>query len=104
MSMAISGDLERLGAEKVASGHYSSPDEVVREALSLLDERDGAGTGDLEELRAMIRVGDEPAERGELVDGPTAFEAIRRKIRSRIESAHEPCSADQGGRARPRRY
>ncbi len=86
MSIALSGDLERQVAEKVASGHYSSPDEVVREALWLLEERDRAGTGTIEELRAMIRIGDDQAERGELVDGPSAIKAILEGIRSRAES------------------
>ena len=40
MKISLSPDLERLIAEKVISGQYHSADEVVREGLSLLQERE----------------------------------------------------------------
>lgn len=40
MKISLSPDLERLIAEKVSSGRYSSADEVVREGLELLQERE----------------------------------------------------------------
>lgn len=40
MKISLSPDLERLIAEKVNSGRYHSADEVVREGLELLDERE----------------------------------------------------------------
>ena len=40
MKISLSPDLERLIAEKVGSGRYHSADEVVREGLELLDERE----------------------------------------------------------------
>ena len=42
MRISLSPDLERLIAEKVSSGRYCSADEVVREGLELLDERENA--------------------------------------------------------------
>ena len=40
MKISLSPDLERLIAEKVSSGRYRSADEVVREGLALLQERE----------------------------------------------------------------
>ena len=40
MKISLSLDLERLIAEKVSSGRYRSADEVVREGLALLQERE----------------------------------------------------------------
>ncbi len=40
MKISLSPDVERLIAEKVNSGRYHSADEVVREGLELLEERE----------------------------------------------------------------
>jgi Arc/MetJ-type ribon-helix-helix transcriptional regulator len=42
MEVRLSEDLERLVQEKVASGRYRSPNEVISQALLVLDERDQA--------------------------------------------------------------
>jgi antitoxin ParD1/3/4 len=40
MNITLSPDLERLIAEKISSGRYQSADEVVREGLELLQQRE----------------------------------------------------------------
>ena len=40
MKISLSPDIERLIAEKISSGLYHSADEVVREGLELLQERE----------------------------------------------------------------
>ena len=40
MKISLSPDVERLIADRVRSGRYSSADEVVREGLSLLQKRE----------------------------------------------------------------
>jgi len=40
MKISLSPDVERLIAERVSSGRYHSADEVVREGLELLQERE----------------------------------------------------------------
>ena len=54
MKISLSPDLERLIAEKISSGRYHSADEVVREGLELLQQRESEtrrvssnGTADL---------------------------------------------------------
>jgi antitoxin ParD1/3/4 len=42
MKISLSADVERLIAERVSSGRYHSADEVVRESLELLREREKA--------------------------------------------------------------
>src|SRR5271157_3911874 len=43
MKLSLSPDTERLIEEKISSGRYQSADEVVRESLKLLDERENGG-------------------------------------------------------------
>ena len=40
MKISLSPEVERLIAEKISSGRYHSADEVVREGLELLQERE----------------------------------------------------------------
>jgi len=44
MKLSLSPETERLIEEKVSSGRYQSADEVVREGLKRLDERDNGGS------------------------------------------------------------
>jgi putative addiction module CopG family antidote len=46
MKIILSPEVERLIAERVGSGRYTSADEVVREGLDLLKQRDEHGNGD----------------------------------------------------------
>jgi len=73
MKISLSPDLERLIAEKVSSGRYRSADEVVREGLELLQERENEthrppsnGTANLAESFANIAT-DVPCEDWESV-------------------------------------
>ncbi len=75
MSITLPPQLEKLIQEKIKSGAYHSPDEVILESLRLLDERDRK----LAALRADIQVGIDQAERGEVVDGDTVFTELRAK-------------------------
>lgn len=65
MKISLSPDVERLIAEKVRSGRYHSADEVVREGLELLQERESATPR-------------EPS--GEAADFAAAFESIARNV------------------------
>ena len=54
MNVSLDRNLARLVSTKVQSGRYRSPEDVVGEALRLLDERDGQR---LDALRKEIRRG-----------------------------------------------
>lgn len=81
MNVSLSPELERLVHEKVESGMYLSANEVLVEALRLLDERDRLRQMRLEELRKEIAIGIEEADRGEVV--PLDAEATLAKVRGR---------------------
>jgi antitoxin ParD1/3/4 len=82
MNVSLTPELERLVAEKVASGMYHSASEVIREALRLLKERDEWRQHRLEELRREIAVGLEQADRGET--RPFDAEGLKRRVRDRL--------------------
>jgi putative addiction module CopG family antidote len=58
-------ELEEFVKEQLRSGHYTSAEEVISGALSLLQAHEQLPAGEIEEFRAAIAVGIEQAERGE---------------------------------------
>ncbi len=86
MSVLLARELEELIQKKVKSGQYDSPNEVVREALQLLEERDKLREIKLEELRREIQIGIDEADRGELLDGEEVFDRLEEKFKRRMES------------------
>jgi antitoxin ParD1/3/4 len=67
MNVSLTPTLAKLVDERVASGRYGSASEVVREALRLLEERDGLRKARLRELRKALDVGLAQLDRGERV-------------------------------------
>lgn len=57
MNITLPPELENLINEKVKSGKYDSPGEVVREGLRLLKEQDELKRIRLEELRREVQKG-----------------------------------------------
>jgi antitoxin ParD1/3/4 len=57
MNVSLTPELEQLVAKKVESGMYPSANDVIREALRLLQERDEAREAKLVDLRRDIQVG-----------------------------------------------
>ncbi len=58
MLVSLTPKLEELIRRKMASGLYGDESEVVREALPLLQARDEAEQGRLEELRKALTEGE----------------------------------------------
>lgn len=56
-SYSLGKHYEELVRDLVRSGRYSSPSEVMRDGLRLLEERESRRTAKLEVLRAAIRDG-----------------------------------------------
>jgi antitoxin ParD1/3/4 len=85
MNVSLTPELEQFIQEKVASGHYSSASEVVREALRLLREHDELRRLRLEALRRQIRVGIEQLDAGRsVVLDELTLEGIKRRGRERL--------------------
>jgi antitoxin ParD1/3/4 len=62
MNVSLTPELEALVRRQVETGQYTGPDQVLREALQLLEERDRQ-----RRLKAALAVGDEQYARGEVV-------------------------------------
>lgn len=75
MDVPLTPELEQLVKKEIASGHYASSTDVVREALQLLEERDQK----LEALRKDIAGGIEQADRGELTPVSEVFKQLRKR-------------------------
>ena len=89
MTIAIRPELERKIADKVKSGRYASVDEVVADALDVLDRVEAA-----ERLQGGHRVprldeGWAPAERGESLPADVAVARLWDRINRWRRERHE---------------
>ena len=83
MNVSLTPELEKLVAERVASGHYASASEVVREALRLLYERDL-----LTKLRHDVGLGLDQLDHGHShVFDERAADRIKSEGRKRLRTA-----------------
>ena len=76
MNIYLSPELEQLVQTKVQTGGYTSPSEVVGEALRLMAQRDEARTIRLQDLRGRIDLSLSQADRGEGVDGEVFMQEL----------------------------
>ncbi len=77
MNVSLTPELEKLIADKVATGMYPSANEVVREALRLLERRDNDPQARLDDLRRDIEEGFAQIERGEYYEFTTPEDLVR---------------------------
>ena len=82
MNINLTPQLEEMVRQKVASGHYSSASEVMREALRLMQREDQMRAAKLAQLRSDIQNGQESGLAGKL-DG----DSIKRRGRVRLDAA-----------------
>ncbi len=75
MSITLKADLEKRLQEKVRSGAYRSPEEVILAGLSLLENRDQK----LAALRADLQVGLDQLDRGEGIDADVVLAELESK-------------------------
>lgn len=79
MNVHLTPALNKLVDDEVASGHYASASEVVREGLRLLlEERRWR-----EDAREKLADGLAQAKAGKLVDGDEAVQRLKNRIGSR---------------------
>ncbi len=80
MAIEVSREFEAELESRVKSGRYRSAEELLREALHLVDERD--------EIRAAVAQGVAEADRGEFVDGEHVIDEAREIVRRKAEHHH----------------
>ena len=79
MNVNLGPVFDQFVSNLLKGGLYQSQSEVIREGLRLLKEREELKQLRLAGLRKEIAIGSEQADRGEFIDGPQAFAAIRRR-------------------------
>jgi len=87
MQIVLPPELEQLIQRQIAAGKYQSALDVITAGIHLLDQQESMYQGRLPELQRDARIGWEAAQRGEIVEGPTAMAQIRENLRSRHTSA-----------------
>ena len=76
MTVHLTPELEQLVQNKIQSGRYNSANEVVQEALLLIERKDDMRAVQLQEFRNRIDKGLAESERGEDADGETFMRAM----------------------------
>ncbi len=83
MTLPLPPDLQQFADRQIASGKYTSLDEMMLAGLRVLAEQEQVYQGRFEELRREVLLGVAEAERGELLDAASEIEAIRQRLRDR---------------------
>lgn len=87
MNVHLSPELEELVQRKMESGRYQSADDVVREALQLLDYHDEVVAVRKDGIREQIEEGWRSAKNGELIDGDEFFDQVDAELKALERSA-----------------
>ncbi|NEP82893.1 MAG: type II toxin-antitoxin system ParD family antitoxin [Okeania sp. SIO3B3] len=85
MNIILKPEQEKLIQAKVNSGKYTTIDEVIAEALKLLDERDKHYQNWIEDTRRKVAVGLAKLDRGEGVEIQTVMNKLKEKVRQAKE-------------------
>jgi antitoxin ParD1/3/4 len=80
MNVSLTPELEAIVQTKVASGHYTSASEVVREALRMMADRDAFESIYRDDIRLKISQGVASLKAGKSRDGEAMFDAIEHEM------------------------
>ena len=90
MNVTLTPDLEQIVARKVASGAFSTPVEVIRASLQLMEEEEEKQK-ELEELRCSLRIAIDEGDRGLSVPlTPELIEEIWQEGLAQLEAEGKP--------------
>jgi antitoxin ParD1/3/4 len=85
MNVRLTPELQSLVRTKVKAGLYPSANDLVCEALRLLDRRDRAGRRRVREIREQIDEGWFSLRAGESVDGEEFFRSLERREKALVQ-------------------
>ncbi|GAA6614891.1 type II toxin-antitoxin system ParD family antitoxin [Scytonema sp. NUACC26] len=85
MNVNLKPEYEQFIQTQIASGQFTSVDEVMNEAVKLLEIR----VHQLEALKRKIALGTEQIKAGRVTDGEIVFARLQEKIRCVVEEAGE---------------
>ena len=83
MTPPLPPDLQQFADRQIASGKYTSLDEMMLAGLRMLAEQEQVYQGRFEALRREVLLGVLEAEQGERLDATSEIEAIRQRLRQR---------------------
>lgn len=79
MEISLSPEIKQFIEGQLALGAYTTPSEVVGDALRLLQLHDREREALVSDLRQKITVGLEQIDRGETVEAAEVFDELRRR-------------------------
>lgn len=79
MDLSLPGDLEQFVEQQVAVGAYSSPSEVVGDALRLMQLHERERAALVEDLRQKIAVGVGQLERGQSISADDVYAELKQR-------------------------
>lgn len=85
MNITLKPEIEQFIQAQLATGRYANAEEVISQALKLLEEWDKGYQEWIEETRKKVEVGLAEIERGEVLDGET----VVMQIIERFQNARE---------------
>ncbi|XWK90189.1 MAG: type II toxin-antitoxin system ParD family antitoxin [Phormidium sp.] len=80
MNITLKTEQAELIQQKINSGKYNNADEVIGEALQLLEQRDREYENWVEETREKVNVAQEELRRGEGIDGNIVVAQLKEKL------------------------
>lgn len=83
MQVFLPPELEQLIQGQIATGKYRSALEVITAGLHLLEQQDDIYEGRLMELQQDAQIGQEAAQREEVLEGSIAMNQIRENLQLR---------------------
>ena len=86
MQILLPPELATLVEQQLTSGKYQTAIDVLLAGVKLLQQQEEIYQGRLPELQQAAMIGWEAAQRGDLVDGPTAMAQIRANLHDRHPS------------------
>jgi antitoxin ParD1/3/4 len=84
MNLLLKPEHQKLIEAQLNTGRYANPDEIIAEALDLLNKRDQYQEWS-EEIGRKIDIAAQQLDRGEGIDGETAIALLRKKLQKNSE-------------------
>lgn len=86
MNVTLKSEQAELIQQQINSGKYQTPEEVIAEALQLLDRRDREYENWVEETRQKVDIAIEELRQGEGIDGELVIAQLKDKLKQARQS------------------
>jgi antitoxin ParD1/3/4 len=87
MNLDLSPKVQKLIKDRVKSGRYPRPEDVVAAAVTSLDQQESFGDFAAGELDKLLAEGERDIAAGDVIDGEKAFAELRRLSAKRRKKA-----------------